>query len=170
MRVRTILAGAAALSLLGVLPVTAGASARDRADAARIAHGQLGYHEHGTNCTKYQKACAEWCDAFASWVFKKAGLSGKTGGFHAYVPDHVSWFKRHHQWGKGGSKKTGPVTGAAIFYDLNGHSGADHVGIVYDYNSTYVWAVDGNYRDAVRLRKIKRTSSAIYGYGYDFRV
>ncbi|WP_067793876.1 CHAP domain-containing protein [Actinomadura formosensis] len=135
--------------------------------AIKIAKSQVGYKEYRkggrTNCTKYGrwygKNCTEWCDIFVSWVYHKAEIGSSAGGKHSYVPSHAAWFRRHHRF------THTPDEGSIIFYDQNGHDGEDHIGIVTKVSRKYVWTVDGNYRDAVRTRKLRRNSRVIYGYG-----
>jgi len=144
-------------------------SASPGAKVAKIAAGQVGYHEKGTNVTKYGSwygVQAEWCDIFVSWVFHEAGQLGAVGGKCASAPGHAEWFKKHNRFFRRGASGGGPRVGAVIFFDLNGHDGIDHVGIVTSYTATHVYTVEGNRSDSVARGKYERTSHQIYGYGH----
>ncbi|MGW4441072.1 CHAP domain-containing protein [Streptomyces sp. NPDC004596] len=137
---------------------------------ARIAKREVGYRESGTNHTKYGRWYGtdgqEWCDIFVSWVFHEVGQLAAIGGKHAYVPDHLKWFKNHGRFYRRGATGGGPREGCVIFFDLNGRNGEDHVGIVTSYDDTYVYTVEGNRSDQVKRLKYPRTSHLIWGYGH----
>ncbi|WP_055489060.1 CHAP domain-containing protein [Streptomyces sp. TP-A0356] len=137
---------------------------------ARIAKREVGYRESGTNHTKYGRWYGadgqEWCDIFVSWVFHEVGQLGAIGGKHKYVPDHLKWFKNHNRFYRRGATGGGPREGCVIFFDLNGHDGEDHIGIVTSYDDTYVYTVEGNRSDQVKRLKYPRTSHLIWGYGH----
>jgi hypothetical protein len=136
----------------------------------RGANHEVGYHENGTNCTKYGRwygiECTEWCDMFVSWVFDEAGQLKAIGGKHKYVPAHYDWFRQHKRFHARGAKGGGPRVGCLIFIDFNGHDGADHIGIVVSYDDTHVHTVEGNRSNAVRRCTYSRSSHLIFGYGY----
>jgi len=138
----------------------------------RIARGEVGYHEEGSNCTKYGKwyghglHCAEWCDMFVCWVYSKAGALKEIGGKHARADFHCNWFEKHGRFHRRGAKGGGPHAGDLIFFDFNGHDGADHVGLVMSYTSTHVYTVEGNRSNMVKACKYARSDHAIWGYGY----
>ncbi|MET8453937.1 CHAP domain-containing protein [Streptomyces sp. NPDC005209] len=136
----------------------------------RVAKREVGYRESGTNHTKYGRWYGadgqEWCDIFVSWVFHEVGQLGAIGGKHASVPDHLTWFKNHHRFYRRGATGGGPREGCVIFFDLNGHNGEDHIGIVTSYDDTYVYTVEGNRSDQVKRLKYPRTSHLIWGYGH----
>src|SRR5690242_9105291 len=107
-----------------------------------VALGEVGYHETGTNHTKYGAWYGlqdEWCDIFVCWCANEAGELAAVGGKHAATGDHADWFKSHGQWG---SK---PKVGAIVFFDWpNTPKGANHVGIVVEVHSGYIITVEGN--------------------------
>ncbi|MCK7622454.1 CHAP domain-containing protein [Streptomyces sp. RS10V-4] len=137
---------------------------------ARIAKKEVGYRESGTNHTKYGRWYGadgeQWCDIFVSWVFHEAGQLGAIGGKHKSVPDHLKWFSDHHRFYRRGASGGGPREGCVIFFDLNGHDGEDHIGIVTSYDDTSVYTVEGNRSDRVQQLKYPRTSHLIWGYGH----
>lgn len=138
----------------------------------RTARGELGYHEKGTNHTKYGKwygpgfEASEWCDMFVSWVYSHAGLLKSIGGKHAYVPAHYDWFVKHKRFHRRGAKGGGPTTAAAIFIDFNGNNSPDHIGLVASHTDTHVYTIEGNRTDQVKAVKYLRSSHLILGYGY----
>jgi hypothetical protein len=112
-----------------------------------IAKGQVGYHEgrsngHWNNIQKYAQQVpglgwnngGPWCATFVSWCAMKADL----GDYYprtATVSVAMAWFKQSHQWSEY------PAVGAQVIYGVNGDS---HTGLVYDYDSTYIYTVEGN--------------------------
>ncbi|MEU3528955.1 CHAP domain-containing protein [Streptomyces sp. NPDC038707] len=136
----------------------------------RIAKREVGYRESGGNRTKYGRWYGadgqEWCDTFVSWVFHEAGQLAAVGGKHKYVPDHLKWFENHHRFHRRGAAGGGPREGCVIFFDLNGHDGEDHIGIVTSYDDTHVYTVEGNRSNRVKQLKYSRSSHLIWGYGY----
>lgn len=137
---------------------------------AKVAAGQNGYHEQGTNHTKYGSWYGmqnqPWCDIFVSWVFNEAGELKAVGGKHALTTAHADWFKAHGRFFHRGAAGGGPKVGAVIFFDLSGDGGIDHVGIVSSYTDSYVYTVEGNRSDRVARGKYARTSHLINGYGH----
>ncbi|WP_328310273.1 peptidoglycan-binding protein [Streptomyces sp. NBC_00442] len=141
-----------------------------------IAKAEVGYHEgrsngHWTNWQKYSPAVPglewsqnqAWCAVFASWVAMKAGLASLYPRT-ASCATGVEWFKSRNRW------SAYPAVGAQVFY---GSGGGTHTGIVYAYDSTYIYTVEGNTNadgsaegDGVYLKKRERRSSYVYGYGY----
>jgi hypothetical protein len=136
----------------------------------RGAKEELGYHEQGTNCTKYGSwygiHCAEWCDMFVSWVFHHAGVLASIGGKHAYVPYHLAWFEKHKLFHKRGAKGGGPLLGCVIFFDWDSNGIPNHIGIVVGYSDTHVHTIEGNRSDKVSALTYPRSSHLILGYGY----
>jgi hypothetical protein len=79
-----------------------GASGPVRKRIVGIAVGQLGVHEHGSNCNPYG-FCDEWCAMFSTWVWEKAGVHIRSAmhrdGLNPYwVPDLETYAKRHGLW------------------------------------------------------------------------
>jgi hypothetical protein len=136
----------------------------------QTASGEVGYHEKANNGTKYGRWYGanhqEWCDMFVSWVFSEVGQLKAIGGKQAYVPSHYDWFREHKRFHRRGAKGGGPQPGCLIFFDLNGHDGVDHIGIVASWTDTHVHTVEGNRSDHVRALTYPRSSHQIYGYGY----
>lgn len=115
---------------------------------------------------------AAWCDAFVDWCFQKAygvsnakGLLG--GNFNDYTPSSAQLYKNKKAWGDT------PKIGAQIFF-TNGKR-ICHTGLVYDFDTRYVYTVEGNTSGAsgvvangggVCKKRYLRTNSKIAGYGY----
>lgn len=140
----------------------------------RVAKGEVGTHESGDNHTKYGRWYGldgqPWCDIFVSWVCHEVGQLKAIGGKHAYVPDHLAWFRKHKRFHHRGAKGGGPDMGGAIFFDWNGNGSPDHIGIVTGWTATHVYTVEGNRSDKVVAGKYSRSYRCILGYGYPIWV
>ncbi|WP_458085801.1 CHAP domain-containing protein [Streptomyces malaysiensis] len=142
----------------------------------KVAKAEVGYQEgrangHWNNKQKYSPAVPglewsnyqAWCATFVSWCALKSGneaLYPRT----ASCLTGVAWFKQRKRFSEY------PAVGAQIFF---GPSGGSHTGLVYDYDATYVYTVEGNTNgsggaegDGVYLKKRTRRDSYVYGYGY----
>jgi hypothetical protein len=147
------------------------------AKVIQVARKEVGYNEgrsngHWNNRQHYSPAVPglewsnyqPWCATFVAWCAMKAGVadlyprtaSCDVGG---------NWFKARKRW------SAYPAIGAQVFY---GHSyDLNHTGIVYDYDGTYVYTIEGNTNnsgsregDGVYLRKRRRRDANVIGYGY----
>ncbi|MGZ2360721.1 CHAP domain-containing protein [Streptomyces sp. 372A] len=141
-----------------------------------IAEAEKGYHEgrsggHWNNDQKYSDETPglawsdkmAWCATFVAWCAFKAGLAALYP-VTASCLTGVAWFKQRKQWSEY------PAIGAQVFY---GSGGGAHTGLVYDYDATYVYTVEGNTNssgsaegDGVYLKKRKRADAYVFGYGY----
>jgi CHAP domain-containing protein len=102
-------------------PVPPPAPGSLRARVLAIARSQLGQRENppGSNCTKFGP-CEAWCADFATWVWRRAGVSSIT---HInWVPSLVSWARQRGAWKPGYNDDPRPGD-LVIFSGL-------HVGIV----------------------------------------
>ncbi|WP_055523456.1 LysM peptidoglycan-binding domain-containing protein [Streptomyces graminilatus] len=147
------------------------------AELIRIAKAEVGYKEgfangHWDNTEKYAGQVPgmawvsaghyPWCALFVSWAALKSGnndLFPRTASC-AYALD---WFR------KKGRFSEYPAIGAQVLF---GPNGGTHTGIVYAYDSTYVYTVEGNTNtsgspegNGVYLRKRARRDASTYGYG-----
>lgn len=157
----------------------------------KVAESQIGYHEKASNSqlddktansgsnnwNKYARDIDEkypdfyngkkngydWCDIFVDWCFITAYgrenaqrlLCQPNNSLGAGCEYSYGYFKDKGQAG------SAPKKGAQIFFgDL------DHTGIVVDFDSNYVWTVEGNSGNEVKKKKYSRNDSWIYGYGY----
>lgn len=140
-----------------------------------VARSQVGYREGyaeggWTNVVRYADEVPglsgyqgqSWCMTFTSWVAMRAGVPSLfPRGVDCSAG--VAWFTAASRW------SWYPAIGAQVFY---GTSGQDHTGIVYAYDATYIWTIEGNTNDngstegdGVYLRKRKRADAIVYGYG-----
>lgn len=104
-----------------------------------------------------------WCACFVSWCADQCGYI-KTGVIPKFslCTDGVSWFKNRGQWqGRGYT----PMMGDIIFFDWDGDSSADHVGIVEKTENGVVYTVEGNTSDACKQHSYSVGSIKILGYG-----
>ncbi|MEN8656402.1 CHAP domain-containing protein [Streptomyces sp. 21So2-11] len=140
-----------------------------------VARSQVGYREGyneggWNNFTRYATEVPglgwsqglSWCAVFTSWVAMRAGVPSlfpRTADCSA----GVTWFSAANRW------SWFPALGAMVFY---GTSGQDHTGIVYAYDETFIYTVEGNTSDngstegdGVYVRKRRRSDAIVYGYG-----
>lgn len=108
----------------------------------------------------------EWCACFVHWCMNKTpsavGKYPNTAN-NAYCPTVSQWFKDNGRWGDRGY--TNLVAGDTIFFDWEGDGTTDHIGLVIGRDSEYVYTVEGNSGDAVKVKQYRIGSSVIYGYG-----
>ncbi|WP_411120612.1 peptidoglycan-binding protein [Streptomyces sp. x-19] len=141
-----------------------------------IAKPEAGYHEgraggHWNNDQKYSDQVPglewsdfqAWCATFVSWCAMKAGLAALYPRTASCLTG-VSWFKQRKRF------SAYPAIGAQVFY---GNGGGAHTGLVYDYDATWIFTIEGNTNadgsaegDGVYLKKRRRTDSYVFGYGY----
>lgn len=121
-----------------------------------------------------KKQGAEWCDMFNDWCHVMAAggdpeaaravlcQPAKSAGAGCYYS--AQYYKAAGRWG------STPQLGAQIFF-----RNFAHTGLVYAYDSTYVYTIEGNTSSAsgvvsngggVAMKSYRRTSSDIDGYGY----
>jgi len=147
------------------------------ADVIRVATSQVGYHEgysggHWTNLQRYSPAVPglewsqnqAWCQTFATWSFQEAGMPKGAYLVTASCALAVAWWKKANRF------STYPAVGAQVFF---GPGGGSHTGLVYAYDATYIYTVEGNTNtsgsaegDGVYLKKRARRDTYVYGYGY----
>lgn len=146
------------------------------ADVIAVAKNEVGVHEgfsggHWNNIQKYSPAVPglgwsqgqAWCATFVSWVAMVANVSNLFPRTASCL-DGVAWFKARKRW------SAYPAIGAQVFY---GSGGGSHTGVVYAYDGTYIYTVEGNTNasgsaegDGVYYKKRARRDSYVYGYGY----
>lgn len=150
------------------------------AQVIAIATAEVGYHEgysngHWNNIEKYAAEVpglewvsptgSAWCDVFTSWVFLKAGFTAAQVPIYAYTGYTTRDWKAKGRWSEY------PAIGAQVMFGANG--GNVHTGIVTNFDSTYIWTVEGNTNingspegDGVYAKQHRRTDPYVYGYGY----
>lgn len=135
---------------------------------------EKGYKEGRNNWTKFPPAVPDlawaqnqpWCHTFASWG--AVVLGGRNAlPVTASCTLGVAWFKAR------GRFTEYPVLGG-LFY--MGKYGGDHVGVVYAYDTDWIYTIEGNTNtngsangDGVYERKRpRRGAGSPYGYGAPF--
>lgn len=133
------------------LPDLAGRDLAQRAIA--IARSQVGVAERAGNCNPYTRACEAWCAHFATWAWRKAGVSG--------IGD-VAFTGALYQWGKArgrtqpGSAAAGP--GDLVLYGTGPQTTASsiHVDLVVAAYPDHLHVIGGNVGDRVTERDVPR--------------
>lgn len=103
----------------------------------------------------------EWCAAFVSWCYGKAGkdapyfIECNSGG--------ISWFKNNGQWVGADYRDIAP--GDSIFFDWDLNGLANHVGLVIGTDGKKVYTIEGNRSDACRTLAYDLDDPHIFGYG-----
>jgi hypothetical protein len=148
-------------------------------DAILVATSQVGYHEgrsngHWDNNQKYSDQLPgfawsdnqPWCATFAQWCFWQVGVNVAAGARSAGCAASVAAYK------KAGRFTLYPGIGFQVFFGANGGT---HTGIVYDYDDTYIYTVEGNTNsdgsaegDGVYKKKRLRKVDYVYGYGIPY--
>lgn len=113
----------------------------------------------------------QWCDQFVDWCFVKA--YGKAVAkkllidWSAYTPTSAGYFKRAGRYNRT------PSVGAVIFF--HNSERICHTGIVYAFDSKYVYTVEGNTSNGTAVisnggmvckKSYLRSNSRIDGYGH----
>lgn len=162
-------------------------------DVIRVAKSQLGYLEKNSNkilddfvgnngsknYTKYardiytvswfngNKQGAEWCTTFLNWCFWRAfGLAGKD---ILYQPKNNKvnygagcvYAAKYYRNNK--AFYTTPEIGDQIFFGEAGDE--DHTGLVVAFDASYVYTIEGNSANSVRICCYSRKDDWIVGYG-----
>ena len=138
----------------------AAAAAVSRATVLRIARSQLGYREHGNNCTKFGP-CEEWCSLFATWVWRHAGVAIPS---YAFTGDVYRWGQRHHlAYGKTALRQV--KSGDVLLFGTgpSNTSTSTHIGIVERVGGGSVTLIEGN--SANRVQRVTHPLSSRVFYG-----
>ncbi len=146
-----------------------------RTDLVNVALTQVGYHEgassrerDGSNLTSdgnwteygYFSACDgyAWCAMFISWCARQArfptSLIQNSTVARAYAFGLPFYLKEDYA----------PRTGDIIFFAEKGHVW-DHVGIVMGVREGWVYTIEGNARNMVRIKRYRPDDEYIRGYG-----
>ncbi len=149
-----------------------------RTDLVNVALTQVGYHEgansrdrHGNNLfsdgnwTEYgyfaQLDGYAWCAMFISWCARQARIPGSliqnSNVARAYAFGLPFYTREEYS----------PRTGDIVFFAEKGHVW-DHVGIVLGLREGMMYTIEGNARNAVRIKCYEPDDEYIRGYGvYD---
>lgn len=152
-------------------------------DVIKVAEGWLGlkesdgsfqvildtYNDHKPLARSYKvKKTDKWCAPFISAVFIKAKAVDLIGGTECGVERMINdCFKPAGIWNEDG--RTTPEPGWIITYNWNSKTQpndgwADHIGLVVEVKDGVISVIEGNYKDAVGIRKIKVGDGRIRGY------
>lgn len=104
-----------------------------------------------------------WCVIFLVWLAYRAG----DVSIIPNSPDCLEVINTYQSWNRWSWY---PAVGAQVMLGTNG---GDHTGLVYAYNATQIWTIEGNSNttgategDGVYLRVRNRSDTNVYGYGY----
>lgn len=109
-----------------------------------------------------------WCATFVSAVAIKCGATD-------VIPTEcscnkmIALLKKLGSWVENDAYEPSP--GDIMFYDWqdsgkgDNKGTADHVGIVQKVSGNYVYVIEGNYSNSVKVRKVKINGKTIRGYG-----
>ena len=103
----------------------------------------------------------EWCACFVSWCMNEVGHTEVKYASCEY--EGKPYFQGIARWVGGGH--TDLAKGDVIFFDWEGDGSADHTGLVAGRDANYVYTIEGNSGDAVKIKKYALGSSVIHGYG-----
>ena len=159
-----------------------------------VAQGEVGYLEKRSNksldaktanagranYTKYGKWIGAngdyWCASFLSWIFYQAfgqalGKQLLCGSYSAACETIRQNFIKKNQYH---TFLTGAKAGDVIFFSGTRHSGANHIGLIYEVKDGKVYTIEGNTSGAsgvvdngggVARKTYKTTDTKVIGYG-----
>lgn len=106
----------------------------------------------------------EWCACFVSWCGEQCGYidAGVLPKFSSCTFEGVPWFQERGLWQDNAYV---PNPGDIIFFNWDGDSLVDHVGIVEKVEGGRVYTIEGNSNDMCRQNRYPLGYSSIYGYG-----
>lgn len=106
----------------------------------------------------------EWCACFVSWCGEQCGYidAGVLPKFSSCTFEGVPWFQERGLWQ---DNTYIPNPGDIIFFNWDGDSLVDHVGIVEKVEGGRVYTIEGNSNNACRQNRYSLGYSGIYGYG-----
>lgn len=130
----------------------------------KIALGEVGYKEMGTNKTKYGEWYGQngvaWCAIFIDWCADKVGALNKLIPRYPGCGNFYNWYKNQ------GLITMKPKDGDIGFVKPTKPTATcSHVFIVYEVNGNTITTIEGNWGDKVAKRTRKLTDSDILGFG-----
>ena len=129
-----------------------------------IASNEVGYVESPGNVTKYGDTSGEgWCAAFVAWCAEQADIMPATIP-QTYSPTTMRNFYIYEERYYPRDNEYVPQIGD-IFFASEGGVEVEHVGIIYSVDSEYIYTIEGNCTDQVKMRAISRSNTYIMGYG-----
>lgn len=136
------IAGPDTMKSMGITRLVAschtGSAQRDK--IVSVAKSQLGVRADSGNCVpgKPYSICADWCAAFATWVWRDAG---ENIPFMTYVPNVYDWAVSHNRW-YGPSQLHSALPGDMIIFGTA--TNRYHIGIVDHVSGSTVYVISGN--------------------------
>lgn len=146
----------------------------------QLAKEQLGYHEQGSNLTKYAKDFdtkwknfyngpkngAPWCDVFCDWLFCTCFGADKAMEM-LYQPAKscgagCKWSAQYYKVHDAFDRE--PRLGDQIFFGRPGNE--NHTGIVIAVTPTHVTTIEGNSNNQVMKHTYDKLNYNIVGYGH----
>ena len=104
-----------------------------------------------------------WCGCFVSWALEECRgyIQGHTPKF-ANVDTFWAEFVTDDSW-----KSSDPQPGEIIFFDwiLDGNVNPEHVGVVLAVRENFIFTIEGNSNNSVKICKYSSESPYILGYG-----
>lgn len=155
-------------------------------DLITVAQTQLGYTESTRNyivsdtgemkgITRYGQwygdAYGDWCAMFVSFCLNYAGIPGTAMPYESSCVRWINLLSGPEIDRFEGADTYTPVKGDLIFFDMDGDSISDHVGIIAevtedaDAQSDKLKVVEGNSADCVQYVSYDRNDWRIFGYG-----
>lgn len=107
-----------------------------------------------------------WCACFVNWCMRNTPSA--TGAYattsnNYYCQTVADYYNSNGQFGH---DYNNIAKGDCIFFDWECDGHTDHIGIVIGRDNEFVYTVEGNSGDAVKIKKYPLSSSVIYGYVY----
>lgn len=121
------------------------------------------YNQHCVQLVKRErryvmKFTDEWCAAFTSFIAHKTGLTKDQFPYEVSVREQCNLARERGIYSKGAMKCS---VGDLAIFDWFGDGGYDHVGIVSKITEDEITTIEGNIKDTVGYRTIKRHSRAL---------
>lgn len=144
----------------------------------QVAQAEVGYHEQGDNLTKYAAALDSigyfngpkngfaWCAVFVCAMMVEAyGVDAARSIMYQPRVENCAagceWAAKYYKANNAFGMT--PKVGAQIFF---GPNCSEHTGLVYAYNDSMVYTIEGNSGDQVARRSYARGNAWISGFGY----
>ncbi len=106
----------------------------------------------------------EWCCVFVSWVAYKNDVLNTHIPKFIWVKKGVDYYREKGQLKK--PREYTPKPGDVVFFEWNGNTIIDHVGLVEKVKNGYVYTIEGNVNYLyVKEKKYKLNSPYLYAYG-----
>lgn len=141
-------------------------------EVLRIAKGYLGTTDGSPFMRRYNernKASiplnAAWCAAFASDIYRMAGVPTNSAPDAVGCTTIMNWYKNRLRWKTRGSYI--PLIGDSIIFDWDLSGDGDHIGLVDYVKNGVVYTIEGNAGNMGKCeaKSYSLTSSIIRGYG-----